>query len=100
MRAPPFLAGLLALTMLGPACAEEADPHGVKPNGQGAVGEPLEAGANSFTEGQVKERFGRMGFGEVTDLRKDERGIWHGTAVHAGKSLTIGMDYKGNVAAE
>ena len=100
MRASPFLAGLLVLAALSPARAEEADPHGVRPNGQGAVGEPLEAGANSFTEGQVKERFGRMGFGEVADLRKDERGIWHGTAVHAGKSLTIGMDYKGNVAAE
>ena len=100
MRTPLFLAGLLALAALGSARAAEIDPHGARPDGGGAVGEPLEAGANSFTEGQVKERFGRMGFGEVTDLRKDERGIWHGTAVHAGRSLTIGMDYKGNVAAE
>ena len=62
-------------------------------------GAPLE-GANSFTETQVRERFGRMGFGEVKDLRKDDTGIWRGTAQHAGKSVSIGLDYKGNVAAQ
>lgn len=68
--------------------------------GSGMVGEPLEAGANSFTEAQVKERFAKMGFGALTDLRKDDQGIWRGKAMHAGKEVTIGMDYKGNVAAQ
>ncbi|WP_375408326.1 hypothetical protein [uncultured Methylobacterium sp.] len=74
--------------------AKEGAPH------TGAVGQALESGANSFTEGQVKERFAKMGFGEVKDLTKDETGIWRGKAEHAGKPVTIGMDYKGNVAAQ
>ena len=57
-------------------------------------------GANSFTEGQVKDRFAKMGFAEVKDLKKDDQGIWRGMASHAGKDVSIGMDYKGNVAAQ
>lgn len=75
---------------------KEGAPHAAT----GGVGQALESGANSFTEGQVEERFAKMGFGEVKDLRKDESGIWRGTAQHAGKPLTIGMDFKGNVAAQ
>ena len=95
---------LLALSLAlsaGPAfSAPGTDPHAVQPGPHGAVGDRLEAGANSFTEGQVKQKFEEMGFGEVTDLKKDDQGIWHGKAMHAGKQLSIGMDYKGNVAAE
>ncbi|GEP00332.1 hypothetical protein [Methylobacterium haplocladii] len=99
MRTPLALAVLLSL--LAPAFADSGvDPHGLKPHEKGAVGEPLEPGSNSFTEAQVREKFGKMGFGEVTELKKDDRGIWHGKAVHAGKTLSIGMDFKGNVAAE
>ncbi|MBX9929948.1 MAG: hypothetical protein K2Y56_00140 [Methylobacterium sp.] len=79
-----------------PAAKPEGAPHSTTGN----VGQPLETGSNSFTEGQVKERFSKMGFGEVKDLRKDDSGIWRGTAQHAGKAVTIGMDYKGNVAAQ
>ena len=80
--------------------APSVDPHGMKSEPHGAVGERLEAGSNSFSEAQVRKKFEEMGFGEVTDLRKDDQGIWRGKAVHAGKELSIGMDYKGNVAAE
>lgn len=73
---------------------KEGAPH------TGGVGQALESGANSFTEGQVKERFAKMGFGEVKELTKDDTGIWRGKAEHAGKPVTIGMDYKGNVAAQ
>lgn len=83
-----------------PAVDAKAIPDASGPNAHGAVGQTLESGANSFTETQVRERFGRMGFGEVKDLRKDDTGIWRGTAQHAGKSVSIGLDYKGNVAAQ
>lgn len=83
-----------------PSPQPAAKPDGAPHTTTGSVGQPLETGSNSFTEGQVKERFAKMGFGEVKDLRKDESGVWRGTAQHAGKPVTIGMDYKGNVAAQ
>jgi len=103
MRMLPSLAVLLALGCGAQAqtpAPSDAKPTETAPPGHGVVGEPLQAGANSFTEGQVRERFAKMGFNEVTDLKKDERGIWRGTAMHAGKAVTIGLDYKGAVAAE
>ncbi|WP_132256032.1 hypothetical protein [Methylobacterium segetis] len=103
MRTSLVLAALLALGGAGAAGAQTApapDRPATTGTAHGAVGEQLEPGANSFTEGQVKERFSKMGFGEVTDLKKDDQGIWHGKAMHAGKPVSIGMDYKGNVAAQ
>ncbi|KQT10022.1 hypothetical protein ASG40_09935 [Methylobacterium sp. Leaf399] len=85
--------------MTAPA-ATPATKDGAPHAATGSVGQPLESGANSFTEAQVKERFAKMGFGTVKDLRKDDAGIWRGTAEHAGKPVTIGMDFKGNVAAQ
>ena len=95
---------LVPVLVLGavPARAQApADPHGGHGGaGKPAVGEPLQPGANSFTEAQVRERFGKMGFGEIRDLKKNDQGIWQGTASHAGKDVRIGMDYRGNVAAQ
>ena len=88
-------------TTTAPSSAAPPPAHdGASHKPAGSVGQPLENGSNSFTEGQVKERFAKMGFGEVKDLRKDDSGIWRGTAQHAGKPVTIGMDFKGNVAAQ
>ncbi|HEV7440236.1 MAG TPA: hypothetical protein VGN94_11515 [Methylobacterium sp.] len=115
MRTSLALAAVLTLAGAGIAAAQtspaapetkaetktetKADPHsGDMPHG--SVGQKLEPGANSFTEGQVKDRFAKMGFGEVKDLKKDDQGIWRGMASHAGKDVSIGMDYKGNVAAQ
>jgi hypothetical protein len=97
MRALTVTIALLALAA-GSASAQTPG-EAARPDGHGMVGEPLESGANSFTEAQVRERFGRMGFGEIRDLKKTDQGIWEGIATHAGKEVRIGMDYRGNVAA-
>lgn len=60
----------------------------------------LERGSNSFTEGQAKARLEGAGLTNVTDLKKDDQGIWRGKAMRAGKSVAVGFDYKGNIAAE
>lgn len=61
-------------------------------------GAPLK-GANSFTEGQAKDRAIAHGFSSVSDLKKDGDGIWRGSAMQDGKSVQVAVDYKGNVVA-
>lgn len=60
---------------------------------------PVE-GANSFTEGQAKERIEKAGYAEVKDLNKDDKGIWNATGMKDGKAVTIALDYQGNVVAK
>jgi protein CpxP len=60
----------------------------------------LEKGANSFTEGQAKSRLEEAGLKNVTDLKKDDQGVWRGKAMRNGKSVTVGFDYKGNISAQ
>ena len=54
-------------------------------------------GANSFTESEAKKRAEARGYSEVTDLKKDQDGIWRGRANQQGKQVEIAIDYKGNV---
>jgi len=66
---------------------------------QPAAGAPLE-GANSFTEGQAKDRAEAAGFTEVSALRKDDKGIWRGTAKRGESQVNVAIDFKGNVIAQ
>ncbi|SEG10294.1 PepSY domain-containing protein [Bosea lathyri] len=54
-------------------------------------------GANSFTEGQAKSRLEANGYTAVTDLKKDENGVWKGKATHGGQSVGVSVDYRGNI---
>ena len=55
------------------------------------------AGRNSFTEGEAKSRIEKMGFSNVTDLKKDDNGVWRGRATKDGKPIDVSLDYQGNV---
>jgi protein-disulfide isomerase len=55
------------------------------------------AGANSFTEGQAKSRLEDNGFTNVSDLRKDNNGVWRGKASKGGKAMDVSVDFQGNV---
>jgi putative membrane protein len=57
-------------------------------------------GANSFTEGQTRDRLTAAGYTSVQALAKDDKGIWRGTATKDGKSVSVGLDYKGNIATQ
>ena len=46
------------------------------------------SGANSFTEGQAKSRIEARGYANVSGLSKDASGVWRGTAMKDGKSVT------------
>lgn len=60
---------------------------------------PLGNGANSFTEGQATERFREAGITGVTGLAKDDNGVWRGRGQYQGRSVEIGIDYRGNIQA-
>ena len=54
-------------------------------------------GANSFTQGQAKDRALAYGTTDVSELKKDDNGVWRGMAKQDGKSGEVAVDYKGNV---
>ncbi len=59
----------------------------------------LENGANSFTEGQATERLREAGIANVTGLTKDANGIWRGRGQWQGRSVEVGLDFRGNIQA-
>lgn len=76
-----------------PGTAPEAGATGAATAGK------LETGANSFTETQARARIERLGYSDVGPLKKDDAGIWRATAKRDGKTVNVGLDFKGNVAA-
>ena len=70
------------------------------PPNAGATAEPTTPGRNSFTEGQAKSRMEKAGYTNVTDLKKDDQGIWHAKAQKDGKSVNVALDYQGKIAAK
>ncbi|MCJ2042937.1 hypothetical protein MKK55_28905 [Methylobacterium sp. J-059] len=65
-----------------------------------ATNAKLEAGANSFTENETHKRLEDAGYKDVKGLKKDDKGIWRGDAMLNGKPVKVGLDFKGNVAAQ
>ena len=57
-------------------------------------------GANSFTENQAKERMEKAGFSQVSQLKKDDQGIWRAAAKQGNKQTTVALDFRGNVVAK
>jgi len=77
-------------------------PSGVNASGQATVVPltALERGANSFTEGQARTRLEGAGLTTITELAKDEQGIWRGKAMRGGQNVVVGFDYKGNIGVQ
>jgi hypothetical protein len=71
-----------------------------KPAGSPQTTGSVEPGANSFTEDQVRSRLQAQGLMNVTDLRKDDQGIWRGKAMRNGQSVSVALDYKGTIQAQ
>jgi opacity protein-like surface antigen len=91
---------LAAALLATSAAAQEADrtSHNpaVKDNAVSKVEDAAE-GSNSFTEEQAKGRIAKAGYSHISHLVKDEEGVWRGAAMHKGKRVSIGLDYKGNI---
>ena len=63
-----------------------------------SAGAPV-AGANSFTEGQAKARIESRGYSSVTNLTKDDTGVWRGKAQKDRIPVDVSLDFQGNVVA-
>jgi hypothetical protein len=86
------------------AMAQPANPKGDTPavnapNSPPNPGAPV-AGANSFTEGQAKSRIESNGFSNVSELRKDDQGVWRGKATKDGRTVAVSLDFQGNVTSQ
>ncbi len=57
------------------------------------------AGANSFTEGQARSRIEAAGFTQVSNLAKQDDGIWRGEAMRGGSRVIVMLDFHGDVSA-
>jgi hypothetical protein len=84
-----------AAKQIPPAASEPGNPA-LKGTDRNTANAPV-AGANSFTEGEAKARIESRGFSNVTQLRKDEQGIWRGRATRNGAMVDVALDFQGNV---
>ena len=57
-------------------------------------------GANSFTEGQARERLEAQGYTNVTDLKLDDQQIWRAKALKNGANVNVALDYQGNIVSQ
>jgi hypothetical protein len=83
----------------GPAAAQGPSNPAVRTEEGNNASRPV-AGANSFTEGEAKSRIESRGFANVTELKKDDNGIWRGKAMQNGRSVNVALDFQGNVIAD
>ncbi len=90
---------LSALAQTTPAPNENGETPAVATPDTKNPTAPVE-GANSFTEDQAKSRIEKAGFSDVKNLMKDDKGIWMAKGMKDGKSVSIALDYQGNVVAK
>lgn len=95
-----ILIATIACLATGGAFAQEAaqgpQNPAVKPMTQNNSSTPV-AGENSFTMDQAKKQIEAKGYTKVTNLKKDQTGVWRGMAMKDGRSGPISVDYQGNV---
>jgi uncharacterized protein YdeI (BOF family) len=82
-------AGLMATTAFAQNPPAQSGPNNnaINSSGQNNSNAPV-AGRNSFTEGQAKSMIEEAGYSDVSELKKDDNGVWRGKAKKAGTSPT------------
>ncbi len=76
-----------------------ATNNSVNTQPQNNAGAPV-SGANSFTQGQARERIQDKGYTKVTGLKVDSKGVWRGKGMKDGQSVNVALDYQGNVVSQ
>jgi hypothetical protein len=88
------LAAVVATGFAAPALAESA--NGASP-AQTAEAKPALRG-NLFTQDQARAHLNHLGYTNVSELSKDENGVWRGSATKDGETRNVAVDVKGTVA--
>ena len=91
--------GLIAATTASaqnPPAQSGPNNSAVNSPGQNNSSAPV-AGRNSFTEGQAKSKIEEAGYTNVTELKKDDEGVWRGKASKSGSVASVSVDFQGNV---
>jgi len=91
------LAAAVGLACLGTAIAQTSPPASTTMPKSAET--PPVPGANSFTEAQAKDRIEKAGFTQVSNLKKEDDGIWRASALQSGKKVNVALDFRGNVVA-
>lgn len=92
----------LGLLVAAPAAAQNPpaksgpNNNAINSSGQNNSNAPV-AGHNSFTEGQAKSKIEQAGYTNVSDLKKDDNGVWRGEASKGGSTTSVSVDFQGNV---
>ncbi len=60
---------------------------------------PVPTPAAGRLEGQARDRAAARGFVDISQMKRDDAGIWRGTAHMDGKEFSLAVDFKGNVVA-
>jgi hypothetical protein len=96
------LATLCIAALMTTAAAAQNQPAKSGPNnndvnsaGQNNSNAPV-AGRN---EGQAKSKIESAGYSNVSDLKKDDNGVWRGKASKGGSATQVSVDFQGNVNA-
>ena len=79
-----------------PSAQSGPNNNAINTAGQNNSDAPV-AGRNSFTEGQAKSKIEGAGYSNVTELKKDDNGVWRGNASKGGAATSVSVDFQGNV---
>jgi hypothetical protein len=85
-----------AASAQNPPAQSGPNNNAINSSGQNNSNAPV-AGRNSFTEGQAKSKIEEAGYSNVSDLKKDDNGVWRGKASKGGSSTDVSLDFQGNV---
>ena len=100
MRSTIMAAAVVGLVFGSSAFAQNAPGAAPPPASVQTSPASPAAGANSFTEAQAKSRIEAGGYSNVSALKKDEKGMWHATAMKNGKSTQVSLDTQGKIVAD
>ena len=91
------VAGLVVTSASAQTPAKDGPNNGAVNMSKDNISNAPVAGRNSFTEAQAKGRIEAAGFTDVSELKKDDDGVWRGTGMKAGAKSDVSLDFQGNI---